>query len=103
MIRSRSSAFSVSILALALLSACGASVEQQPNGYNWDCKSSSDCGARGGLSCEPLGDFTKAQCSVSTRICTLPCSTAADCAPLGKAFECVKSCGGSAAGMCLER
>lgn len=88
---------------LALAGACGTGPDQQPGSYGWICKTSADCGARGTLSCEPFGDFSTKQCTVALTMCTLPCSTTADCAPLGRNFECQASCGGSTAGLCVDK
>jgi hypothetical protein len=92
------------LAVVALAVACGTDPFHQDAGtYGWPCKADSECGAYGGRTCEPLGDFSTEPCTVDIRMCTLRCSSTADCKPLGSGFDCEKSCGGRAAGLCVQQ
>jgi hypothetical protein len=95
--------FAMLVASIPLGGACGSDpFEQTAGSYGWPCKSDSECGAYGGRTCEPLGNFATTPCTVDERMCTLRCSSDADCASIGRGFGCEKSCGGQAAGLCLQ-
>lgn len=55
------------------------------------CDQTADCDD--GLTCEELGQFSGATCTVPGKVCTVTCTDDTGCAALGADFKCFATCG----------